>query len=502
MATKITGSAIAEQNFKNWLTVRNAYANGRLMAGESRTLSGIAIKAANAEEGRREYEQLTRNLLAVANAHNPEHGARMADLQTAFKGASVDTVVNMADALRAKVNAIAENVVKAGGSPEQAAATALNAYFGNPGFDQFAGLNLISEQNYEQLTFAQSFTEEGDTLQLSPEIAASAKAISRFRLPRVEISGASRTRQGDLNPYTSERLYANNTAQISLVSEFKFAHTEEQAFIIEEEQQQALLGYARSINPALAGFILQGQLMGGIEQQIMQAYERIFVDGINSSTFTDGEGGNYGLLSPAIMLQLASAGAASPALATAADWAAYPNTLVQRITNYNYKPATPSNPFPADAAPIDVYKDILRLLNLIALTNVNTSGKVVLYVPTSLYAVLASYLTAGTFNMNLGEALSKALGGTIKNITVKASGLMNARTNSLGVAQVNHVVAVVHGAPVGRKGVISPMATASPKFTTGLVSEQRSTFAASLTFGGPMVLQRGQVFDLAFSVAA
>lgn len=502
MANKITGSAIAEQNFRNWLVVRNAYARQRHAAGEEKTPSGIALNTVDAVKGRAEYEELTRSLLAVANARHPEHAAKMAALQKAFAGASVDGVVGAANDLRSKINSIADNVIKMGASADNAAATALNAYFGNPGFDQFAAINLIADQLYEQLTFAESFTEEGDSIQLTPEIAASAKAISRFRLPRVEISGASKTRQGDLNPYSAERLYSNNTAQIALLSEFKNGHTEEQAFIIDEEQQQALLGYARSISPALAGWVLQNQLMRGVEQQIMQAYERIFVDGYGTASYTDGEGGNYGLISDAICLSLASAGAASPLLASASDWSSNPNKLVQRIANYNYKPAATSSPIPADASPIDVYKDILRLLNLIALTNVNTSGKVVLYVPTSLYAVLASYLTSGTFNLNLGEALSRALGGTIKNITVKASGLLNARTNSLGTAQVNHVVAVVHGAPVGRKGIVAPMATASPRFTTGLVSEQRSTFAASLTFGGPMILQRGQVFDLAFSVPA
>jgi len=34
------------------------------------------------------------------------------------------------------------------------------------------------------------------------------------------------------------------------------------------------------------------------------------------------------------------------------------------------------------------------------------------------------------------------------------------------------------------------------------VSEQRSSFAAQLTFGGPMVIQRGQAFILDFSVNA
>jgi hypothetical protein len=127
---------------------------------------------------------------------------------------------------------------------------------------------------------------------------------------------------------------------------------------------------------------------------------------------------------------------------------------------------------------------------------------VVLYVPTSIYSILVQYLSTGTFNRTLGEALKLAIGGTIENIEVKASGLLNARTNSLGAAQYNNVVAVVHGAPTGRKGILLPMATATPRITTGVVSEQRSSFAAQLTFGGPMVIQRGQVFILDFSVNA
>jgi len=72
--------------------------------------------------------------------------------------------------------------------------------------------------------------------------------------------------------------------------------------------------------------------------------------------------------------------------------------------------------------------------------------------------------------------------------------------NSYNVQQYNHVIAVVHGAPVGKKAILSPMATATPRVTTGVVSEQRSSYAAALTFGGPMIIQRGQVFDLCFNV--
>jgi len=489
---KITSAQVAEQQFQNWYVARNAYADAHRKDG---------CVVINEVAARDEYKALTERLLAVANSQHKEHGAAISDLRKRFDGASIDHVVDMAHGLRSKLNGIAQNAMKAGMSVENAQATALNAYFGNPGYDQFAGLNQLAEQLYEQLTFAESFIAEGDAVQLSPELAASAGAISRFRIPRVEASGAAKQRLGDLNPYGDDRTYANNMAQISLYNEFKDAHTEAQGFIIENDQEAALLGYARSIAPALAGFILQNQLFATIEQQVMQAVERIIVDGWGAAAF-DGESGQYGLLSSGIALSLASAGAASPLLATAADWAANPTTLIQKITNYNYKPADRTAPLPSNADPMNVYKDVVRLLNLVALTNVKTSGKVVLYMPTSIYSIMVQYLSTGTFNRTLGEALKLAVGGTIESIEVKTSGLLNARTNSLGSAQYNSVIAVVHGAPTGRKGILMPMATATPRITTNVVSEQRSSFAAQLTFGGPMVIQRGQVFILDFSVNA
>lgn len=489
---RITSAQVADQKFKNWYVARNAYADAHRKDG-CMPIDEITARG--------EYKAVTERLLAVSNSLHPEHNAAVAELRKKFDGGSIDHVVDMAHGLRDTLNAIARNAVKAGISVDKVEATALNAYFGNPGYDQFAGLNQLAEQLYEQLTFVESFVQEGDAVQLAPEFATSAGAISRFRIPRVEASGASKKRLGDLNPYADDRTYSNNLAQISLYNEFKDATTEAQGFIIENDQEAALLGYARSIAPALAGFILQNQLFSTIEQQVMQALERTFVDGWGSASF-GGESGNYGILSSAIALSLADAGAASPALATGADWAANPTTLIQKITNYNYKPADRTKPLPSNADPMNVYKDVIRLLNLVALTNVKTSGKVVLYVPTSIYAILVQYLSTGTFNRTLGEALKLAIGGTIENIEVKASGLLNARTNSLGTAQYNNIIAVVHGAPTGRKGIILPMATATPRITTGVVSEQRSSFAAQLTFGGPMVIQRGQVFILDFSVNA
>ena len=491
---RISSSQIGEQKFKNWLTISNAYATSKMADGH---------RPMNEIDGRRIYDALTRNLLSVANTQASDHNSQIKELRRSLGGHSsaIDMVVGMSHGLQSKLSGIARNAIKAGVSVENAEATALNAYYGNPGYDQFAGLNQLAEQLYEQLTFVQSFIEEGDAVQLSPEIASGAKAISRFRIPRVQASGSAKQRNGDLNPYMDSRLYSNNSAQIDLLNEFKNATTQEQNFWIDNEQQQALFGYARSIAPALAGFILQNQLFEAVDVQVMSAVERIYVDGHGQSTY-DGESGDYGLLSPGIMLALASAGAASPLLATGADWSANPTKLVQQITNYNYKPVDRTAPLASNADPMLVYKDIIRLLNLVALTNVNTSGKVVLYMPTSIYSIMVQYLSTGTFNRTLGEALKLAVGGVIDNIEIKTSGLLNARTNSLGTAQYNHVVAVVHGAPAGKKAILAPMAIATPRIQTGIVSEMRSSFASSLTFGGPMVIQRGQVFDLTFSVNA
>ena len=204
---RITSANVAEQNFKNWLTVRNAYARMKETEG---------CRAVNERDGRVEYAALTNALLAVSNTLHPEHGKHMDALVKSLGGSSsaVDNVLGMSHGLRSKLNGIAQNAIKAGSSPEAAQAVALNAYFGNPGYDQFAGLNQMAEQLYEQLTFVQSFIEEGDAVQLAPELAASAGAISRFRIPRVETSGASKTRLGDLNPFGDDRVYSNNLAQI------------------------------------------------------------------------------------------------------------------------------------------------------------------------------------------------------------------------------------------------------------------------------------------------
>ena len=487
-----------EDKFQNWLTISNAYADAKRKNG----LMPMSEKA-----GRKAYADLTRSLISVSNSMAPDHNAQVAELRKALGGHSeaVDRVENMAHGLQGRLSGIARNALKMGVSASEAETVALNSYFGNPGFDQFAGLQQLSDQLYEQLTFVQSFIEEGDAVQLAPDVASGAKAISRFRVPRVQASGSAKVRQGDLNPYGSERLYSNNTANIDLLNVFKNAVTVDQEFFIDNEMQQAIAGYSRSIAPALAGFILQNMLFATQEEQVMQMVERTFVDGWGGNSY-DGDSGSYGILTPSIMLALGSATAAAPVLAAGADWAANSTTLIQQITNYNFKPASagaiilPLAVDTAAATAMNMYLDVVRLLNLIALTNVNTGRKVTLYMPTSIYAILVQYLSTGTFNRTLGEALRLAVdSGTFNSVEIKTSGLLNARTNSFNVQQYNHIVAVVHGAPTGKKAIIHPMATATPRVVTGLVSEMRSSFAASLTFGGPMMIQTGQVFDMVIS---
>ena len=120
---KITSAQVAEQQFQNWYTVRNAYADAHRKDGT------VAVNEATA---RAEYKALTERLLAVANAQHADHASAIADLRAKFDGGSIDHVVDLAQGLRSKMNVIAQNALKAGMSVDAAQATALNAYFGNP----------------------------------------------------------------------------------------------------------------------------------------------------------------------------------------------------------------------------------------------------------------------------------------------------------------------------------------------------------------------------------
>ena len=60
---KITSTQIAEQSFRNWLVVRNAYAKAKEAEG---------LRTINEIDGRKEYVALHNALLAVSNAAHPE----------------------------------------------------------------------------------------------------------------------------------------------------------------------------------------------------------------------------------------------------------------------------------------------------------------------------------------------------------------------------------------------------------------------------------------------
>lgn len=491
---KITAAGIFDQQFKNWFVMRNAHA-------QQATLNGFQTPALTIENARAEYKALIKNLAAFANPLHADHNRVFAALKNDVKERSpLDSISFLANGIAEKLRSISDAAMKNGATPEQASAVAMNSFIGNPGYDQFANIGFISGQLFEQKTFRQSFLEEGDAYQLPTEYTAAASAISRFRVPIAQVSGSAKTRLGDLNPWTSNRLDAVNPAQVSIVNEFKDARGDYSKYIIDEAQKEQAVGYARSAG--LVAFVLQSMFVEAYLELVEKNAEIAFVDGWDAGTYIPNVGGTYGLLSPEIVLALSDAGAASPALASGADWDAAPTKLLQQIVNFNYKPADVNAPLAADANVTDVYADIVRLLNLVALTNVVTGSKVVLYVPTSFYALAVNYLGAGTFNRQLDEAITKATSGIVKKVEVKTSGLMGARTNSNGVAQVNHIVAIVHGAPNEKKGVIAPMVTATAQVSSGNISQQRIEYAADLQNGGPMFLQLGQAFDLAFSVQA
>lgn len=493
---KITASSIMDQNFKNWFALRNAIST-------QNALNGVPSRTVTIENARSEYRNLVTSLSSFANPLHKDHNRVFTALKNDIQErGAIDTIASIANGLAAKLQSISDAAMKNGATQAQAEAVAINSFIGNPGYDQFANLGFLSGQLFEQKTFIQSYLEEGDAYQLATEFAGSAGAISRFRVPIAQVSGSAKSRLGDLNPWTDDRIDSVNAAQVSIVSEFKDARTDYSKYFIDSAQTAQALGYARAVSPALAGFVLQSLYVEAYLELVAKNAEIAFVDGWLDSKYTAGIGGRYGLLSSAIMLKLASAGAASPLLASPADWDANPNLLIQQIVNYNYKPANVDAPLAADADVTLVYKDIVRLLNLIALTNVVTGTKIVLYVPTAFYALAVNYLGTGTFNRQLDEAVTKATSGIVKKVEVKTSGLLGARTNSNGVVQKNHFVAVVHGASNDKKGSVLPMVTAAPQVSSGVVSQQRIEYAAELVSGGPMILQTGQVFDLEFSVQA
>ena len=281
-------------------------------------------------------------------------------------------------------------------------------------------------------------------------------------------------------------------------------------FSITQGMRDQALGYASSVAPALAGFILQNRYFEGAQKEVMKLAELEFVDGMDSAgSYTQNVGGSYGLLSEAVHLQLADYNTANPTTAKGSDWAANPTKLIQEISNFNFAPITVAGQLPTNVDPKLMYLDILRLANLAAQQNVNFMPKKwTLYVPTTWYAIAMQYpggTSGGTFNKQLNEMVLTATNGVINAIDIKPSSLMNYRaTNSYGSTAnpYNYMALIAHGSPNEKKPVIMPGQTAIPYVVSENVSASIMKFRSMYTFGGPMVMHFGGAFVMSFSKAS
>lgn len=487
------------QHIKNWVNISNAEAKYREECGEDKQ---PRISLQNAQQ---KYAQLIKGLSEFGNKMSAGHNMAFNALKSEVtdRGA-LERIENYAQNLVQRGNTIVNALMKAGVSAESASASAFNSIAGSPNFDHFVNLTAYGEPLYEQKTFISSMIDEGDAYALPIEPGGMGSDKSRFRAVVMFKSGSAKTYQGDVNPFSEVGPDDSNGSQIDFQNEFKNVKTEGETFFITQTQRDQLLGLQSAATPGLSGILLQNFLNNGALEDCMRNAEINFVDGqVPAGSYQQYIGGDYGLLSSAIALELASAALESPIPATATDWVANPTKLVQQITNFWYKPASTSVPLSSGLDVSLMYKEVTRLFNLYATLNVNAMAKnLTLYVPTTYYGFAVQYLGVGTFNRQLNEAIHLATGGLVQNIQVKPSGLLGARTNIWGQAQVNYFALVAHGAPNGKKGMIFPGQTTIPQISSKEVSQDRITYRSTYLHGGPMILQTGQVFLLKFANAA
>ncbi len=495
----------AEQNVFNFQSIANAYADQQDKIGET---VGKKISAANAKEV---YKKLVKMVSAFANTESKDHNMAYNALKSSFNGKMQDEVLadihTMGSEFLNKTMTLVQHYTKAGMGSEQAVESAMNSLAGNPVYDQFLNIANLSGQLYEDQTFMETFSEYGDSFNVPLESGSTGTAGSRFRIPTEMVTGSAKRYQGDINPGSREQIDATRI-QVNLLSEFKDAITEYAAFVIDQDMRNQALGYQKSIDPALAGFVLQNRYAPAAQKQVFKLCEAMFVDGqAANASYTPNVGGNYGILSSNIRLQLSDWDAAAPAPANSADWASNPTKLIQVIENFYAKPASVTAQLPASLDPTLVYKDIIRMLSLPAINNVDFKQRNwVLYVPSSFFALATQYPSSGTFNLNLLTMIKEmGMGKIINSVEVRPSSLLNYRaTNLYGetASAYNYFLAVAQGCAQEYKPIIMPGQVAAPIMTTTNVSANRMEFELQFPFGGPMVAQFGGAVLLQFSEAA
>jgi len=503
-SVKKINSNPAEQTVSSFMAASNAYAEQQIKQGKR-------SEYLTADNAKSEYKQLIKSIVAFANPSSKKHNLAYNAIkeQVGNKEEVMTVLENSGRTLISSVNTLAQSALARGESMEEAIETAYNSLAGNPVFDHFGNLNVLAGQLYEEMTFVENFIAEGDAFALPVETGGTNQDKSRFRAPVEQVTGSAKTFQGDINP-TDHLRSDNNRIQTNLYNEFKNAKMFDAEFSITQGMRDQALGYASSVAPALAGFILQNRYFEGAQKEVMKLAELEFVDGMDSAgSYTQNVGGSYGLLSEAVHLQLADYNTANPTTAKGSDWAANPTKLIQEISNFNFAPITVAGQLPTNVDPKLMYLDILRLANLAAQQNVNFMPKKwTLYVPTTWYAIAMQYpggTSGGTFNKQLNEMVLTATNGVINAIDIKPSSLMNYRaTNSYGSTAnpYNYMALIAHGSPNEKKPVIMPGQTAIPYVVSENVSASIMKFRSMYTFGGPMVMHFGGAFVMSFSKAS
>ena len=495
----------AAQRVENFMHAANASAEQNRQRGEKYSF----VSAANAMETFKKFLKLS---IAMANPASEKHNAAFNALRTEFDHdrVGIDSMHEIGSRYLSDSLRIAEVFAKTGMPHERAIESAFNSIAGNPSYDHFGNIGLLGGQQYENLALVKTWLDAGDAYSVPIENGGTGTDKLRFRAPVEQVVGSAKTYQGDINPKGHLQDDANRI-QINLFNEFKNAQTIYALFSIDQDIRNQALGYAKAVDPALAGFILQNRYFGATEQKVMQLAELRFAFGQDAAgSYIPNVGGSYGLLSSSIMLQLADAGSDNPAVAKSSDWSANPTKLIQKILNKNYAMGgAAAGPLTSSIDPSLMYKDIVRLFAMAATQNINFAPeKWVLFVPTSWYTVAMQYpgtqsgTGQGTFNKQLDEMVRTATNGVVNRVEIVPSGLMNyGATNNAGQTNsYNYMAAVAMGCRQENKPIIMPGQTAAPVVTAESVSAAIMNFRTQYIFGGPMVMHYGGAFLMEFSV--
>lgn len=486
------------EKIKSFLTVTNAYAEQMRQAGEPYEF----LTAKNAPEV---FKKLIGLSIAVSDPSHVKHKNAVAQVRNSFPKASIEAVnlfEKMGESFSRKVQEIATVYAAKGLNNEKAVEGAFNSLMGNPIYDHFGNLNLLSSQLYEEQIIVNSFIDSGDAINMPIVSGGDGTSLSRFRSPSEKVSGSSKAYQGDTNPQGIE-YNDSNRIMIDLYNEFKNVKWLYDWVEITSDMRDQYLMYESVVAPALAGFILQQRYMDTAQRFLMKQAELAVVGGLDSrQNYVPGVGGSYGLLSDNILLEKSDAGNANPTPASGSEWAANPTKLIQKITNYWYKPTDVEAPLETLSDSSLMYKEITRLLALAAINNIEFSPREwKLFVPTAWFPIGVQYPSGGTFNKQLQEMVKTANADKIINkITIEPSSLMNYGANvGTGTNPYNYIVLMAVGSPTDKKPIVLPGQTTIPTVIAQPSTSARMNFKIQYATGGIMVKQYGGCFVLEFS---